>query len=208
MTAPTRRGALLAGIGLAGCATRPPPVPRWSGPPSYRHLIPLRFAVGSIEIVEAPAGAAMLIMPPAPIAPAEILGIMARDRLAASGGPGVARFVVMTASLTRQMTSGGGMFSQPSEQLVCEMRCRLEISGAALGEGYAEAAVRSTALRPATSPEQRAINAEEIVRRAGDDMNVEFEFQVRRNLRPFLQATAAPGEAVPAPVQQETLPRE
>jgi len=202
-----RRAALLAAFGVAGCARRPPPVPRWSGPPSYRHLTPLRFAVGSIELVEAPTGAAMVVLPPAPIAPAEILGIMARDRISAAGGPGVARFVVMAATLTRQLASGGGMFSDPSESLVCEMRCRLEISGAAMGEGYAEAAVRSTALRPATSPEQRALNAEEIVRRAGDDMNVEFEFQVRRNLRPFLQATAAPGEAVPAPVEQETLPR-
>jgi hypothetical protein len=38
-------------------------------------------------------------------------------------------------------------------------------------------------------------------------MNVEFEFQVRRRLRAWLQMVAAPGEALPQAVEREALPR-
>jgi hypothetical protein len=46
-----------------------------------------------------------------------------------------------------------------------------------------------------------------VVKLAGQDMNVEFEFQVRRHLRAWLQVLAAPGESLPQPVEREALPR-
>ena len=52
---------------------------------------------------------------------------------------------------------------------------------------------------------ERAALAERVVKLAGQDLNVEFEFQVRRHLRTWLQMVAAPGEALPQPVERETL---
>jgi hypothetical protein len=37
-------------------------------------------------------------------------------------------------------------------------------------------------------------------------MNVEFEFQIRRHLRAWLQLVAAPGESLLQPVEREALP--
>jgi hypothetical protein len=51
-------------------------------------------------------------------------------------------------------------------------------------------------VQPAGTQAERARAAEAIVRAAGNDLNVEFEFQLRRNLRAAL-APARPAEAAP-----------
>jgi hypothetical protein len=45
------------------------------------------------------------------------------------------------------------------------------------------------------------------VKLAGQDLNVEFEYQLRRHLRAWLQLVAPPGETLPQPVEREALPR-
>ena len=205
-----RRSALafaLPMLGL-GCARGGDEAPRpASGPPSYRHLTALNLAVGTIEIVEPAPGAATLVIPPAPIEPVVALTTMARDRVVAAGGAGRARFAILGASLTRQPESGGGVFSGATERIACFLRCRLEILGAE-GEatGYAEAEIRRTSLSRAGSPGERAAAADRIVRQAMADMNVEFEFQVRRHLRGVLAPGAGAAAAGPAP-EREDLPR-
>jgi hypothetical protein len=57
---------------------------------------------------------------------------------------------------------------------------------------------------PDEGPAGRARAADQIVRQAMDDLNVEFEFQVRRNLRDWIM-TGEPGAAPPAAIQQESL---
>ena len=110
------------------------------------------------------------------------------------------------ANATRP-ASGGGLFSSGTERLDCVLRCRLELRSAE-GElrGFAEAEVRRDLTQPAADEAARARNADAIVRQAMADLNVEFEFQVRRNLRATLMDTerAAPTRE---PVEQETLPR-
>lgn len=195
-----RRGALAGALALAACGGRSEdPLPPPAGPPSYSHLLPLRLAVGRIEVFGATDPAATRAMPPAPLLPADIVRLMAEQRLEAAGGAAVARFRTQVATLTREPSSGGGLFTTATERLSCIMRCRLEVVGEdGAPAGFVEAEVRRGSIRPAGSQAERARAAEEIVRAAGDALNVEFEFQLRRNLRALLRAPAAPESQAPA----------
>lgn len=203
-----RRAALAALLATAACGGRreeaPPVAVR---PPSYAHLLPLRLAVGRIEVQPATDPAATRVMPPAPLSPAQVVLAMAEDRLSAAGGGGVARFRVQAATLTREGAGSGGVFTDATERLTCVLSCRVDVVGEDGGPaGFAQAEVRRTATRPAGSAAERARSAEEIVRQAGDDLNVEFEYQLRRNLRAVLRGPApAAGEAPAAPSGPEGL---
>ena len=202
-----RRAALASAIGLAACARaaeEPPPLP--AGPPSYSYLLPLRLAVGRIEVIAATDPAATRTMPPAPLVPADVVRIMAQDRLQAAGGPAVARFRTQIATLTREASSGGGVFSTATERLSCVMRCRLDVVGEdGAPAGFIEAEVRRGAVRPSGTQAERARAAEEVVRAAGDALNVEFEFQIRRNLRALLRAPEPPA-GTPPPAEAPAEP--
>lgn len=200
---PTGRRAALAGLlATAACGGREAPVAIVPvGPPSYAYLTPLRLAVGRIEVVPATDPAATRTMPPAPLVPSAVVQAMAQDRLSAAGGGGSARFRTQIATLTRESAASGGVFTTATERLTCVMRCRLEVVGEdGAPAGFAEAEVRRTATRPAANQAERARAAEEIVRLAGNDLNVEFEYQLRRNLRSVLRGPApAEPPAAPAP---------
>jgi hypothetical protein len=205
----TKRRAFLALPFLAACAKEQaagPYVP--PGPPSYAHLVPLRLKVGTLEIQEAGSGTAFLVDQSAPLQPADVMLRMARDRLSAAGGPGKARFLIQTASLTREGSASGGVFSPASETFRCVMRCQVEIISA---EDAILATTSAEATRAVTGPvrdaAERAELAERAVKLAGQDLNVEFEYQLRRHLRGWLQLVAVPGESLPQPVEREALPR-
>ncbi|MFT8243444.1 hypothetical protein [Roseomonas sp. BN140053] len=206
-----RRHALLLPLLAAGCGGREPlpdaAPPRLDG---YAWLTPLRLNVAEVEVEEPAPGGPNRVDPPAPLVPAAEVVRMARDRLGAGGTTGRARFAVEQASLTRERLGGGGLFSEPSERLTCVLRCRVEILN---GEGrrvaFAEAEARRTATLPEGGGTTPARNAGQLVARAMDDLNVEFELQVRRNLRDWLQETAgaapvAPTDA-PGGIQREDL---
>jgi hypothetical protein len=209
MTLLTKRRAFFALPLLAACANEQPAGPFVPpGPPSYGHLTPLRLKVGTLEIQEAGSGTAFLVDQSAPLQPADVMLRMARDRLSAAGGPGKARFLIQTASLTREGGASGGVFSPASETFRCVMRCQVEIistEDAILARASAEAARAVTG--PVRDAGERAELAERVVKLTGQDMNVEFEFQLRRHLRAWLQLVAAPGETLLQPVEREALPR-
>ena len=196
-----RRTALVGLLATAACGGREEPAAVAPvGPPSYSYLTPLRLAVGRIDVVPPTDAAATRTMPPAPLVPAEVVATMARDRLSAAGGGGSARFRTQIATLTRESAASGGVFTNATERLTCVMRCRLEVlSEDGAPAGFAEAEVRRTATRPAGSQAERARAAEEIVRLAGSDLNVEFEYQLRRTLRSVLRGPPPePGATAPA----------
>lgn len=210
----TRRSALTLVLPAfaAACgrdaARETTPAPFGSGPPSYRHLTPLRLDVAAIDVMEPDPGPATLVVPPAPIEPAQAMLTMARDRLVAAGTAGRARFSVTTATLTRTREGTGGMFSAPTERINVLLDCRVEILGGEGGSeplGYAQAATRRMAVVPAGNAAERASAADRIMRQAMADLNIELEFQVRRNLRRWLGA--GPGAAAPAAVETEELQR-
>jgi hypothetical protein len=205
----TKRRAFLALPLLAACANEQPAGPFVPpGPPSYGHLTLLRLKVGTLEIQEPGSGTAFLVDQSAPLQPADVMLRMAQDRLSAAGGPGKARFLIQTASLTREGGASGGVFSPASETFRCVMRCQVEIISA---EDATLATTSAEATRVVTGPVrdagERAALGERAVKLAGQDMNVEFEFQLRQHLRAWLQLVAAPGESLPQPVEREALPR-
>ncbi|MBW8270652.1 hypothetical protein [Caldovatus aquaticus] len=204
-----RRRTLLIGsvppllaLGTAGCAVEDEtgPVVAFGPPPSYAHLTPLRLDVASIEIGPPPGGPAGTVMGPAPVAPAEAMATMARERLIPAGSSGAGRFTVLEAVLVRSPLPGG-VFAPGGERLICSLRCRLDLVAAEDGRsGFVEAQARRVLTAPGqTSPARRSAAADRVVRSAMDVMNVELEYQIRRNLRDWLLVSLPPGVAPPPP---------
>lgn len=198
---PPRR-ALLALPALllpAACGSRQAPEAPLQ-PVSYGYLTPLPLQVAVLTIdpgspATPPGDIGALLSP----SPAEAVRIMARDRVSAVGTAGTASFRVTQASLLR---TGGAM--------TCQLACRLEVTGTEPGRGgFVEAAARASV---SGADAARVQAAERLLRRTMDGLNVEFEFQAKRNLRDWL-VPVAPGSrgALPAPaageVAREELPR-
>lgn len=198
---PRRRHVLLLPLLAAACtAAEEPAAPLM--PVGYSFLTPLPLNVASLDILEGdppplPGDAGAGISP----RPAEAVRIMARDRLSAVGTQGRAVFSVTRAGITRG----------PGETLHCVVACRLEIlSPAGARLGFVEAEARASA---SGTEARRAAAADRLLRSAMDRLNVEFEFQLRRNLRDWLVSVppGTTGGGVPAPprggVIREDLPR-
>ena len=191
-----RRAALLlplalAPLALAGCGGDDLPPPRADFPPlRYDHLTPLRLSVGTVDVPDGPPPGPLDAQNPAP--PGQALRRVALDRIAAGGGTGRAVFTVDDATIQRA-----------GEGLAGTMKVHLDILGPDGGRvAFAEARVSRQAPLPRGAGLPGALY--DMTRAMTDDMNVELEFQVRRNLRDWLQsAEAAPATA---PVQQQDLP--
>ena len=204
----SRRALLLLPATLAACASTPP-APREDGPPiAYRHLTQIRLDVARIDIEErmpspGPTDAGRDLSP----TPAEAVRIMGQDRLAAFGTEHRARFSVTRAQILRTRNQGGGgvFSSDPGERLLCQLTARVDIlDGNDRRLGFAEASAERTRGIESTAAARRA-GAEALLRQTMFDLNTEFEFQIRRALRPYLADAAA--AAPPAPVAREELPR-
>jgi len=208
MGIPLPRRTLLLGLPLAACASsEPAPLPRLID--GYRHLTPLRLNVARLDIVE-PTPSVVRVTPPAPVRPEAELRRMAEERIVPSGTAGTARFVTRAAEFRRERLSGSGGITavfagDPGERLTCRVALLLEVRGADGQAGQVEAEARRTRTLPeGSSAAARQRAAEEVVHQAMDDLNVEFEFQLRRVLAGWLVEVAVPA---PAQVQQENLPR-
>lgn len=193
---------------LAACGRAPAPVVE--GPPiAYAHLTQLRIDAASVEIDPftpnaGPGDVGRTLQP----APADAVRIMGRDRLAAFGTENTARFGVVRAQILRSRNPprGGFLAADAGERLEARLTARLEILDATGRRlGFAEAdTTRSRAAVESTDAARRAA-AESLLRQAMFDLNTEFEFQVRRALRPYLQEGPA-GAAPAGPVGREALP--
>jgi hypothetical protein len=192
-----RRLALGAPLLLLGCGGRepPPPAPRIQG---YAWLTPLRLNVADLEVIEQPVDGR--VDPPAPLVPSAEVARMGRDRLIPSGTTGRARFVVEAATLIHS-----------GDAIAVLLRARVEVLDNDRRVAFAVAEVRRNLTGAGGSGSARARAAEEVVARAMDDLNVEFELQVRRNLRDWLLDTtpSAPVAPVDSPdgIQRQDLPR-
>ncbi|MFH5924223.1 hypothetical protein [Roseomonas xinghualingensis] len=191
-----RRLALGAPLLLLACGERePPPTPRLQG---YAWLTPLRLNVADLEVLEELVDGR--VDPPAPLMPAAEVARMGRDRIIPSGTTGRARFVVEAASLTRS-----------GDTLSVLLRARVEVLDQDRRVAFAQAEARRGLSGVGGGNAARARAAEEIVARAMEDLNVEFELQVRRNLREWLLDTTpvAPAAPLDAPggIQRQELPQ-
>ncbi|PZW41067.1 hypothetical protein C8P66_12254 [Humitalea rosea] len=200
----SRRATFLLPALVAACASEPPPTPR-PLVAGYAHLTPLRLNVLDIEVMTPGIGPATRVDEPAPLRPPEEVARMGRERLFADGTTGRARFLVEQASLLREKLGEDGIFTTAPERFTCALRCRVEILGSD-GRRVAFAAAEVRRIFTLGDPSEsgaRARAAETLVRNAMDDLNVEFEFQLRQNLRDWLRA--APSGAGSAPIEREDL---
>jgi len=209
-----RRTLLLAlPLAATACASGAPEAlpPLVTG---YRHLTPIRLNVADVEVLN-PGPATTRVDEPAPVRPEQEMVRMAQERLVAMGTEGHARFVVQAAEFRREALAGPGglvglFVGEPGERLSVRLQGRLEILAA---DGRRAAFVESEARRQRTLPDgtsaaDRRRAAEEVVRQAMDELNVELEFQVRRNLRQWLdEGGAAPVAIGPGGIEREELQR-
>ena len=197
------RPALLAAIAvlpwLAGCGgDAPPPAAEVFPALDYSYLPKLRLGVASVEVDDTWAPAAdsgQHVEYLSAVQPLDALRDLAHTRLVASGSGGQARFVIEDASII-----------QHGDRLDGSLAVRLDVStGDGTRSGFAEARVARSLPEAPDQPDGGRGAAYQLTRQMLDDMNVEFEFQVRRTLRDYLQA--ADGVApTPPPVQTQDLP--
>ena len=184
-----RRSLLLLPLVAAGCSGGDPLPPPREGFPAltYNYLTPLRLNVATVDEAPLPPPGSTDDINPAP--PGQALIRMAQDRLAAGGTLGRAVFTVDEASITRR---GGGLDGV--------MAVHLDVlTSEGSRAGFAEARVS----RRATGIGDLRAALYDMTVQMMQDMNVEFEFQVRQSLRDWLQqATTAPP---PAAVEQQPL---
>ena len=188
----TARRLLLLLPLLAACASGDEP--RSYPLPSYSHLTPLRLNVASIEVDDrsAPVSGDQ-VAALSPLRPADALKQMAQDRLTVGGSGGRAVFVIDQADVRR---GGAGLDGR--------MAVHLDIyAGGEQRVGFAEAQVVRRRVSTDMGEDPRAV-LYDFVAQMMDDMNVEFEFQVRRSLKEYLQDTAG-AAPLPPPVQAEDL---
>ncbi|MBN9511651.1 MAG: hypothetical protein J0I21_21390 [Alphaproteobacteria bacterium] len=190
-----RRAVLLAALAgsLAACETPAPP--QSFAPLSYDYLTKLRLRVVTIDIDDAYTAATVAngehMEAQAPESPAAALRRMAQDRLVAGGEGGHAVFTIQDAALVRI-----------GDRYEADFAVHLDVTSAdGTRSGYASARVTRTRQISDYTPEGTRRELYALTKAAMDDMNVEFEYQVRKSLRDYLMS---PGDA-PAPVEQQDL---
>jgi hypothetical protein len=182
---------------LAACD--PAQQPRTDFPPlSFDYLSKLRLSVATIDIDNASEKLNTAdrehLEALAPVAPADALTRMARDRLIQAGSAGHAVFVIEEASLVR---APGGYEGA--------MHVRLDVSTSdGAKSGFAEARASRTYSSADTSAAGTRAALYDLVKLMMSDMNVEFEYQVKHKLRDYLQAGDGTAPA-PPPVQTQDL---
>jgi len=183
----TRRHTLLLPLAVAACAAEPEPV---FEPLRFNYLPPLPLNVATIEVQQrfVPAGTPPDVSAQDPIPPVDALRAMANDRLQAFGTSGRAVFAILDASLTRQDDVINSVLAVSLTVLAAD----------GTQGGFAEARVES---RRTGSVERLRPVLYEITRTMMEKMNVEFEYQIRHNLREWLVSPTAPD----APVEQTPL---
>jgi hypothetical protein len=183
----SRRFVLLLPFALAACGGDDEPV---FEPLRFNDLPPIQVNVASIGIEQrfVPSGEPPDVSNEDPTPPVDALKAMANDRLQAFGTANKAVFAILDGSLTRQ-----------DEVVVGSLAVSLIIlddNGTQLG--FAEARVQSRHTGP--MDHLRSV-LYDMTKSMMNDMNIEFEFQIRHNLKAWLTDSAAPD----TPVEQAPL---
>jgi hypothetical protein len=193
----TRRATLLLPVLAASCS-HPPKVQTVFPPLTYGYLTKIRLITDTLDIDQTyvPPDISGQIANLAPVPPATALRQMAHDRLLPGSTPGKATFKIEDASVLLQHAT-----------LRANFAVSLTVTTAdGTRSGYAEARATHTATLLQDDPDVLRAALYSIVRAGMEDMNVEFEYQVRHSLHDYLQLgpndEAAPGTAPPPPPVQ------
>ena len=184
----SRRAALALASALAAAACVGEAPRRTSfAPLRFDFLLKLQLDVAAIE--EAPPPPPGPLDADDPVPPTDALFQMARDRLVAGGARGKAVFVIDQAEISGNARDLQGVFAVHLDIVAPD------------GSRAAFAEARVSRQLNGTDDLRGALY--DLTQQMMQDMNVEFEFQVRRSLRSVLQEeTAAPR---PPPVEEQPL---
>ncbi len=190
----SRRFVLLLPLVLAACGGDEEPVYE---PLRFNDLPPIQLNVASMEVQQRfiPSGMAPDVSLQDPAPPIEALKAMANDRLQAFGTANKAVFAILDASLTRSGDEVDGSFAVSLTIL--------DDNGTQLGFATARVQSRHTG---------RLGNIRQVLydmtKAMMSDMNVEFEYQIRKSLKPWLTSdTASPTPVEQAPLDQPSTPQ-
>jgi hypothetical protein len=174
-------------LAVASCGSDPEPI---FEPLSYSYLPPIPLNVTSISIEPRfiPAGVEPDVTAQDPVSPLGALRAMADDRLRALGTGNSAVFAILDASMIRTDDTVSG-------SMAVSLTIR-DDNNAQLG--FAEARVKSKHTGGANGL-RRVLY--EMTKAMMTEMNVEFEYQVRHNLKDYLAQPEAPD----TPVEQMPL---
>jgi hypothetical protein len=193
MTSLSRRAMLALPLLLAACGDdEVPETPNAFPPLRYDYLPPIQLNVASIDIQQhfIPAGIPPDVSASDPVQPADALKAMAKDRLQALGTTNKAVFAILDASLSRV-----------NDDIRGTMSVSLTIYDADnVQSGYATANVERSHTSEIRNLRQTLYD---MTKSMTDDMNVEFEYQVRQNLKNWLTTATAPD----VPVEDTPLDR-
>jgi hypothetical protein len=190
----SRRFVLLLPLVLAACGEDAEPVYQ---PLRFNDLPPIQLNVASMEVQQRfiPSGMDPDVSLQDPAPPLEVLRAMANDRLQAFGTSNKAVFAILDASLARSNDQVTGSFAVSLTVL--------DDNGTQLGFAEARVQARHTGrirnIRPVLYDLTKAMMS---------DMNIEFEYQIRKSLKPWLTSDTAPPTPVEqAPLDQPAAPR-
>lgn len=191
-----RRFLLVGLLALAACGSGEKPV---FEPLDYDYLTKLKLDAGALEIDDGwvPRGSARHVEYLAPSRPLKTLRKMADQRLVTGSMTGRAVLTITDASLILNRGRFEGSFAM-----------RLELFGNdGNSRGTADARVRGARVAKDDGDEDATrIDLDALVRKMMDDLNVEFEFQVRRAFKDALQTTDTTAPA-PGAVETQELPQ-
>ncbi len=179
--------AVLLPLVVASCGSdAPPPV---FTPLAYDYLRPIRLNVATLDVENhARTHGPDDVAAESPVPPGQALTQMAHDRVFPGGSGGRAVFVIEDASVQRHGDSLSG-----------SLAVRLDVVGPdGQARGFAEARVARASTDGSGDLRSRLYA---LTRQMMDDMNVEFEYQVRHSLRSWLQ----PDADVPTGVSAQPL---
>ncbi len=186
-------GAVALGLLLAGCGGHEP---QKFEPLRYDYLTKIKLNVARVDIDSSwvPRGSDRHVEFLSPIPPLDALRHMAEDRLVAGGTASRALFTVVEASIIRQ-----------GDTYRAVLAVRLDIINDD-GDRVRGIEARTTGVHPVTGGSTETVRSDlyDLTRKSMDDMNVEFEYQIRHNLQGELQNTS-PNAPAPAPVDTEDL---
>ncbi len=187
---------LILPLALAACATETVVVQTSFEPLNFDYLAKLRMSVGSIDIDDGwrPGPGSRDVGYLSPVVPVVALRQMAEQRLLPGGTTGRGVFVIDQASLVAAQGNFTGIFAVHLDVL----------DEAGNRAGYAEARVARSATAHDETPARMRAGLYQLTRQLMGDMNVELEFQVRRSLKGYLQATST--APVPGRVETQDLP--
>lgn len=190
------RKALLAGMLLfvAGCADNEP---QTFAPLDYSYLPKIHLNVGDLKIQDAikPDSVPGNIAGESPVPPVDALHLMAEQRLLPSGSDGTAIFSIDRASILHH--AGG--------ELAGDMNVHIDIlspTGQKLGIAEAHVSREFTPGSGAGNSDSPA-NLYKLTKLMMQDMNVELEFQIRKNLSDWL--ADAGGAAATDAIKSQSL---